>query len=333
MSDPPNTSTTTPPNIVNVTPYPAIAYKNHHLPPITHGGATTSNVVLLPASNHREYRKGNWTLEETLVLITAKKLDDERRINATTSATANSRAATGGELRWKWVENYCWSNGCFRSQNQCNDKWDNLLRDYKKVREYELRSPAQNRPSYWSMDKTQRKDRNLPSNLLLNIYEALNDVVQKKTPQRHCLPQQQPPLAVPPPPQPPPSSLPPPQPSSSQHHPPPPPPPPPPPASEASVESSETEGEDADNDNKRRRVRDIGSSIVHSTRVLSETLKRFEEKKEKRHRELMELEEQRLHLEETRNEVNRQGITGLITSINKLSDAIYALISEKRDRP
>ncbi|KVH88215.1 trihelix transcription factor ASR3-like [Cynara cardunculus var. scolymus] len=317
MSEPPNTSTITPPNIVNVTPYPAISYKNHHLPAIIHGGATTSTVTLSPASNHlREYRKGNWTLEETLVLITAKKLDDERRINATTSATLNIR---GGELRWKWVENYCWSHGCLRSQNQCNDKWDNLLRDYKKVREYEVRSPAQDRPSYWSMDKTQRKERNLPSNLLLNIYEALNDVVHRKIPHR----QQQPlPPALPPPPPPPP-------PAAVTTH-------PPPPASEASAESSETEGEETekvDSETKRRRVRDIGSSIVDSTTLLSQTLKSYEEKKEKRHRELMELEEQRLRLEETRNEMNRQGIVGLVASINKLSDAIHSLISEKRGKP
>ncbi|PWA45205.1 Myb-like domain-containing protein [Artemisia annua] len=280
---------------------------------IGHSGATPSTTI-------RDYRKGNWTLEETLILITAKKLDDERRISSTTTGNR-------GELRWKWVENYCWSNGCLRSQNQCNDKWDNLLRDYKKVREYELRARNSNNnslPSYWSMDKAQRKDRNLPSNMLLNIYEALNEVVQKKHPPNrqqqaaHLQHYQQPPLAVlPPPPLPPAAPL----------------PEVPPPASEASAESSETQGDSAekhDTEIKRRRVRDIGSSIIHSTTLLSETLKQCDEKKERRHRELMELERQRLHLEETRTEVNRQGMAGLITSINKLSDAIHSLISEKR---
>nr|GEV18353.1 trihelix transcription factor ASR3-like [Tanacetum cinerariifolium] len=190
MSELPNTSSTT-------TPLPPQQpYKNYNI--TTYSGATTSTTI-------RDYRKGNWTLEETLILITAKKLDDERRIGST---TANNRGVTGGELRWKWVENYCWSNGCLRSQNQCNDKWDNLLRDYKKVREYELRAHNSNNnlPSYWSMDKTQRKDRILPSNMLLNIYEALNEVVQKKHPhnrQQHAHLQhyqQQQPLAVLPPP-------------------------------------------------------------------------------------------------------------------------------------
>ncbi|KAD3639928.1 hypothetical protein E3N88_29151 [Mikania micrantha] len=197
MSEAPNTSTTvtSTPNILNViTPPLYPAHNNHHHHHHQH---------------IRDYRKGNWTPEETLILITAKKLDDERRVT-TTATTSSSRA--GGELRWKWVENYCWSAGCLRSQNQCNDKWDNLLRDYKKVRDYQLQAHNQNRPSYWAMDKTQRKQRNLPSNMLPNIYEALNDVVQRKH-----VPHKQPPLALPPPPPPPP---PPPRPLS---------PPPPPP--------------------------------------------------------------------------------------------------------
>ncbi|XP_076939578.1 uncharacterized protein LOC143608412 [Bidens hawaiensis] len=269
------------------TPYPATisSYKNQQ------PKMSTS------ASTIREYRKGNWTPEETLILISAKRVDDERRINSSSSRT-------GGELRWKWVENYCWSKGCLRSQNQCNDKWDNLLRDYKKVRDYQLRSQS---PDYWAMDRTQRKHFNLPSNMLPNIYQALNEVVQKK----HKFQQQ--PLLPPPPP----------------------PPLQPPPTSEASAESQESQGDDeaerVDSETKRRRVRDdIGSAIIRSTKLLTQTLKHYDDKKEKRHNQLIQLEQQRLHLEESRNEVNRQGISALVTSINKLSDAIHGLISEKR---
>ncbi|MFS8034924.1 hypothetical protein Hanom_Chr17g01586941 [Helianthus anomalus] len=104
---------------------------------------------------------------------------------------------------------------------------------------------------------------------------------------------------------------------------------------EASVESLESQGDGAervDSETKRRRVRDedIGSAIIRSTKLLSETLKHHDDNKEKRHNQLVELEQQRLQLEETRNEVNRQGIAALITSINKLSEAIHSLISEKR---
>ncbi|XP_068655883.1 uncharacterized protein [Aristolochia californica] len=132
-------------------------------------------------SLEREYRKGNWTLHETLVLISAKKMDDDRRLNRGTEREGRSRPA---EQRWKWVEDYCWKNGCFRSQNQCNDKWDNLMRDYKKVREYERRVSEGGGVSYWKMEKHERKERNLPTNLFPQIFEALIEVVERRGAQR-----------------------------------------------------------------------------------------------------------------------------------------------------
>ncbi|XP_076942746.1 uncharacterized protein LOC143612714 [Bidens hawaiensis] len=305
MSEPPTATPPPPPPPPNVTPpYPTTisSYKNHQL-----------NIIHSSTNTIREYRKGNWTPEETLVLITAKRLDDERRI------TTTSRSRTGGELRWKWVENYCWNNGCLRSQNQCNDKWDNLLRDYKKVRDYQLRSPAQS-PDYWTMDRTQRKHLNLPSNMIPDIYEALNEVVQKKHfPNKIAF--QNPVSILPPPPvqaPPPPTTV-----ACFEC------------TSEASAESQESQGDDeaerVDSETKRTRVRDdIGSAIIGSTKLLTQTLKHYDDKKEKRHNQLLQLEQQRLHLEESRNEVNRQGISALVTSINKLSDAIHELISDKR---
>ena len=200
----------------------------------------------------REYRKGNWTIQETLILITAKKLDDERRLKATSSSsqqhdptkpacsTPTTTTRSSGELRWKWVENYCWSQGCLRSQNQCNDKWDNLLRDYKKVRDYESKSSSESNtttnnnnkelfPSYWTLNKQQRKEHSLPSNMASEVYQAISEVLQRKqtqTPRITTTPQQQPqqpqpvPIVTSPPP-----LLPPP--------PPPPLPPPPPPQAPA----------------------------------------------------------------------------------------------------
>lgn len=137
----------------------------------------------------RDYRKGNWTLEETLVLIEAKKLEGQRRMvkNDTSTSSAPSSIKPSGELRWKWIEEHCWRNGCFRSQNQCNDKWDNMMRDFKRVREFERRRRANNNDndndkvmSYWEMDKIQRKNNNLPSNMSPQIYQALANVMEAK---------------------------------------------------------------------------------------------------------------------------------------------------------
>ncbi|KAJ4975252.1 hypothetical protein NE237_000358 [Protea cynaroides] len=131
----------------------------------------------------REYRKGNWTVHETIVLIAAKKMDEERRMKRSGEGEGRSRPA---ELRWKCVEDYCWKHGCLRSQNQCNDKWDNLMRDYKKVREFERRlaERGSDEGSYLKLEKHERKERNLPSNMLPEIYDAVVEVVEKRAVQR-----------------------------------------------------------------------------------------------------------------------------------------------------
>ncbi|KAJ8465994.1 hypothetical protein OPV22_028546 [Ensete ventricosum] len=255
----------------------------------------------------RCYRKGNWTLHETLILITAKRLDDERRAGASSSlAHCSPSAAAGGgplavprsaEQRWKWVENYCWRNGCLRSQNQCNDKWDNLLRDYKKVRGYEARAGGGELPSYWAMERHERKERNLPTNLAAEVFEALTDVLSRRAARRAN--------ATPP--------------SVSAE------------MSESSESEENEEAGAAEPEAKRRRLRRLGSSVVRSATVLARTLLACEEKREQRHRELVELEERRLRLEEERTEMRRQGFAGLISAVNNLSGAIHALVADHRN--
>ena len=191
MSDPPTTLIPLKPHIATTTT-------------ITTAAATSSPLI-------RDYRKGNWTIQETLILITAKKLDEERRVKAASSTpppdpttpTTKPPCKPGGELRWKWVENYCWNHGCLRSQNQCNDKWDNLLRDYKKVREYESKSNASKEfPSYWNIEKQDRKDRNLPSNMAFEVFQALNQVLQRRYSQTSASPTAKPVLSFAPSPTP-----------------------------------------------------------------------------------------------------------------------------------
>ena len=69
-----------------------------------------------------------------------------------------------------------------------------------------------------------------------------------------------------------------------------------------------------------------------SASVLVKTLKSCEEKKEKRHQEMMELEQRRLQIEQTRNEVNQKGITDLVAGMTNLSGAIQSLIANHYDQ-
>ncbi|KAK3149773.1 hypothetical protein QOZ80_3AG0222540 [Eleusine coracana subsp. coracana] len=121
------------------------------------------------SSRDREYRRGNWTVAETMVLIEAKRKVHEE--------------GEQGLSRWRWVEDYCWRAGCRRSESQCNDRWDNLMRHYKKVRAHELgrRGEEQQRQmSYWAMGRAERKERGLPGNLLREVYEGMAEVVERK---------------------------------------------------------------------------------------------------------------------------------------------------------
>ncbi|CAL9136575.1 unnamed protein product [Musa acuminata var. zebrina] len=355
----------------------ALALLHHHHQPPPHPHAQPPASPSAAGGIVRCYRKGNWTLHETLILITAKRLDDERRAGASSSlAHCSPSAAAGGgpvavprsaEQRWKWVENYCWRNGCLRSQNQCNDKWDNLLRDYKKVRGYEGRAGGGELPSYWAMERHERKERNLPTNLAGEVFEALTDVLSRRAARRANA---TPVSSRPPPPPPSPPRLP--QPPANPPPPPPLPPPPPPPPPPAQPSVSGTLGSlmplsvdqissliflklppfspftcqrsdssssivavslagAAEPEAKRRRLRRLGSSVVRSATVLARTLLACEEKREQRHRELVELEERRLRLEEERTEMRRQGFAGLISAVNNLSGAIHALVADHRN--
>ncbi|EPS70044.1 hypothetical protein M569_04726 [Genlisea aurea] len=293
----------------------------------------------------REYRKGNWTVQETMVLIEAKKMDEERRMRRLEGG--DGERSKPAELRWKWVEDYCWRHGCLRSQNQCNDKWDNLMRDFKKVREYEKRTNADSKRSYWMIDKNERKDNNLPSSMLPEIYEALLQAAERKI-QRSVTPnlaaskstaltplpvQQYPnpncqarPLLLPPPP----SQQ---QPQSE----------PPFPQALPAVDSYTSDY--SDSPAKRRKtgegagvsgggaMEDIGSAIAKIGAMIADAIRCSDEIGEKHHREMVALHEKTLEMEESKAEMTRQGINGLADAINKLANSILALAAGNRHSP
>nr|KJB69927.1 hypothetical protein B456_011G050400 [Gossypium raimondii] len=328
----------------------------------------------------REYRKGNWTVNETMVLIEAKEMDYERRMKRSGDHSEGRNKPT--ELRWKWVEDYCWGKGCLRSQNQCNDKWDNLMRDYKKVREYQRKVAEREgndskQRSYWEMEKNERKEKSLPSNMLRQIYERLEEVVEKKgaqtvaatagggggsdpnitnlpyvmdrpmvsTFQPSLPPLLQHQLSAPIP-----AAIPLPLPQASPQLPPPPAPIiQPPPLSYAqplpTIGSSDSDtSEHSDSPAKRRRrgggngegtsgtannINEVSTAISRSASIIAEAIQASEEREERRHRDLLSFHERRLRIEESKTEVNKKGMDGLVDAINKLANSIFALASHK----
>ncbi|URD97539.1 hypothetical protein MUK42_30939 [Musa troglodytarum] len=307
----------------------------------------------------REYRKGNWSLTETMVLIEAKKMDYERRaqrlkeLSRGSSGIGSSRPQ---EMRWKWVEDCCWRHGCCRSQNQCNDRWDNLMRDYKKVRAYELSLSAGGNPglSYWKLERHERKEKNLPSNLLPEIHEALTEVVQRRAmaekargggacaaaarpvqeerqlggasaSMQHSSPgagsqAPEPPLIAPPlPPYPPPHSRP-----------------------MATVDSEDSQ-HSVSPERKRKRgggggsssrsnTMELSSAISKCASIIAEALQAGEQKEETRHKDLVSIEERKAKLEESKSETSSQSMDGLASAINKLASSILGLATDRMQK-
>lgn len=72
-------------------------------------------------------------------------------------------------------------------------------------------------------------------------------------------------------------------------------------------------------------LQEVGSAISKSASIIAEAIQSCEEREERRHRELLNLHERRLQIEESKAEINRQGINGLVDSINKLANSILAL--------
>ncbi|CAD6204781.1 unnamed protein product [Miscanthus lutarioriparius] len=99
---------------------------------------------------------------------------------------------------------------------------------------------------------------------------------------------------------------------------------------DGSSESGEDGSDGGEPEPKRRRLNWLGSNVVRSAAVLARTLVACEEKRERQHREVLELEERRLRLVEERTEVRRQGFAGLVSAVNSLSSAIHALVSDHR---
>ncbi|MQM07816.1 hypothetical protein Taro_040661 [Colocasia esculenta] len=319
----------------------------------------------------REYRKGNWTLQETMVLIEAKRMDKERRTKRGGGAGGESSAAAGGrpsELRWKWVEDYCWRHGCHRSQNQCNDKWDNLMRDYKKVRNYEekVAGVAGGEGSYWKLESHERKERNLPSNFLPQVYEALYDVMERRgggsgggahgavdfaaaAEERLMggVPSTSLPLLVQQPP-----SAPAQEPSLRPPIPPPPPPQNSPPHPQVLHELDSDDDTEHSSSPPRKRMREggrregrsgggsgsgsghelLGSAISKGAAMLAEALMANEEREETRHRDLLIMKERKLKMEQSRAETSAEAMAGLVTAINRLASSIQGSVPHRNPR-
>lgn len=68
-------------------------------------------------------------------------------------------------------------------------------------------------------------------------------------------------------------------------------------------------------------------ALSRCTSVITQVIRENEEGQERRHKEVVKLQERRLKIEESKTEINRQGMSGLVDAINQLASSILALAS------
>lgn len=115
----------------------------------------------------RMYKKGPWSVTEMLVLQSAKKEDVVRA----GKGAPRDKHRTAQE-KWQSIEDYCWSHLVQRSAQQCQDKWESMSAEFKKVKDYES-GTLQGQKSYWQMTIDERKGVRVPPNFQKEVYQAL----------------------------------------------------------------------------------------------------------------------------------------------------------------
>lgn len=77
---------------------------------------------------------------------------------------------------------------------------------------------------------------------------------------------------------------------------------------------------------------ELGTAISKSASIIADAIQSCEEREGRRHRDLVSLHERRLKIEESKTEINREGINGLVDAINKLANSILALASSSKNQ-
>ena len=125
-------------------------------------------------------RGPNWTEEEMLVLIGQKRLEWDGRHNCSQPSLAKF---VYGSTAWKIVLAGCMAEVGFRARDadQLTNKWDGLIKDFKKLKEYVEGTGSAN---WWGMNREEKRDlsknRKLPLEFSETMYNEMESFVGKR---------------------------------------------------------------------------------------------------------------------------------------------------------
>ncbi|KAH9305366.1 hypothetical protein KI387_009770, partial [Taxus chinensis] len=113
-----------------------------------------------------------WTQTEMLVLVREKWIVENEIIHST-SKIQNDGVVSN---MWKLVSTRCKSSKVERTADQCRKKWESLLSDCKKIKDWEFQFQAQ---SYWNMSHNAKKQHKIPSYMERQLFDAMDAYLSK----------------------------------------------------------------------------------------------------------------------------------------------------------
>lgn len=117
-------------------------------------------------------RYPNWEKWETIVLVKSY----QRQTDEFNAATSKGRMATS-EQKWDRISSMCAKEGVVRDAEQCRKRWQDLSKNYKKIKDWE---GAVEEESYWVMPSSIRKDKNLPCGFDREVYDCMDSFIGSK---------------------------------------------------------------------------------------------------------------------------------------------------------
>ena len=121
------------------------------------------------ATHPQKVRGPNWTESEMLVLIAQKRIEWDGRHNCNQPALAKF---VYGSTAWKLVLAGCMGVVGFRARDtdQITNKWDGLVKDYKKLKDYIDSTGSGN---WWGMSREEKKQLSKTRKMSLEFSEAM----------------------------------------------------------------------------------------------------------------------------------------------------------------
>ncbi|KAJ7300286.1 hypothetical protein O6H91_Y014100 [Diphasiastrum complanatum] len=132
-------------------------------------GRSHPSQIIVHRTPHNNHRGVNWSLNEIIVLLDAKRRDD-----AACAPGRGSKKVRSSDDRWTTIAQYCQANDVSKSAQQCMNKWEKLNTSFRKVYDYQKRFHSTHE-SYWNLSRERREDKALPISFNRDVYKAMSD--------------------------------------------------------------------------------------------------------------------------------------------------------------